>query len=108
MMPGMDPRKMQKMMNRMGIKQQEIDAIEVIIKTTDKNLIIRNPSVTKIDMMGQKTLQITGDIEEESSISEEDIKTVSEQAEVLEEEAKKALEESDGDLAEAILNLKKE
>ena len=99
---------MQKMMNRMGIKQQEIDAIEVIIKTTDKNLIIRNPSVTKIDMMGQKTLQITGDIEEESSISEEDIKTVSEQAEVLEEEAKKALEESDGDLAEAILNLKKE
>ena len=104
----MDPRKMQKMMNRMGIKQQEIDAIEVIIKTTDKNLIIRNPSVTKIDMMGQKTLQITGDIEEESSISEEDIKTVSEQAEVLEEEAKKALEESDGDLAEAILNLKKE
>ena len=107
-MPGMDPRKMQKMMNRMGIKQQEIDAIEVIIKTTDKNLIIRNPNVIKIDMMGQKTLQITGDIEEESSISEDDIKTVSEQAEVSESEAKSALEESDGDLAEAILNLKKE
>jgi len=106
MMPGMDPRKMQKMMNRMGIKQQEIDAVEVIIKTNDKNLVVKNPNVIKVDMMGQKTLQITGDIVEESSISEEDIKTVSEQAEVLEEEAKKALEESDGDLAEAILNLK--
>ena len=57
--------------------------------------------------MGQKTLQITGDITEESNISEEDIKTVSDQAEASEEEAKKALEETSGDLAEAILKLKK-
>jgi nascent polypeptide-associated complex subunit alpha len=107
MMPGMNPKQMNKMMQKMGIKQEEIDAIEVIIKTPEKRLIISNPSVIKIDMMGQKTLQITGDISEESNILDEDIKTVSEQAEVSEGEAKKALEETDGDLAEAILNLKK-
>jgi len=57
-------------------------------------------------MMGQKTLQITGDISEESNILEEDIKTVSKQAEVSEEVAKKTLEETEGDLAEAIIKLK--
>ena len=93
-------------MQQMGIKQEEIDATEVIIKTHDKNLIIRNPSVMKVDMMGQNSLQINGDIEEETNISEEDINTVSNQAEVSKEEAKKALEETSGDLAEAILKLK--
>ena len=107
MIPGMNPRQMNKMMQKMGIKQEEIDAIEVIIKTPDKKLVINNPSVMKVDMMGQKTLQITGDISEESNILDEDIKTVSEQAEVSEEEAKKALGETGGDLAEAILKLKK-
>ena len=107
MMPGMNPKQMNKMMQKMGIKQEEIDAIEVIIKTPDKRLVVNNPSVTKIDMMGQKTLQITGDISEESNILDEDVKTVSAQAEVSEEEARKTLEETGGDLAEAILKLKK-
>jgi len=57
-------------------------------------------------MGGKETFQISGDIIE-SSINDEDIKTVSEQAGVSEEEAKKALKESSGDLAEAILKLKK-
>jgi nascent polypeptide-associated complex subunit alpha len=109
MMPGLNPRNMQKMMQRLGLKQEEIDASEVIIKKRDgKNLVIKEPSVIKIDIGGQKTLQITGEIKEEINISEEDIKTVAEQAGVSEEEAKKALEEHDGDLAEAILSLKKE
>ncbi len=103
----MNPKQMNKMMQKMGIKQEEIDAIEVIIKTPDKRLVVNNPSVVKIDMMGQKTLQVTGDISEESNILDEDVKTVSEQAEVSEEEARKTLEETGGDLAEAILKLKK-
>ncbi|MBT7237774.1 nascent polypeptide-associated complex protein [Candidatus Woesearchaeota archaeon] len=105
MMPGMNPRQMNKMMQKMGIKQDEIEASEVIIKTPEKNLIIKNPSVTKVDMMGQKTFQIIGEVTEESSISEEDINTVSEQANVSKEEAKKELEKTSGDLAEAIVNL---
>jgi nascent polypeptide-associated complex subunit alpha len=108
MMPGMNPKQMQKAMQRMGIKQEEIDASEVIIKTPEKNLVIKNPSVTKVDMMGQKTFQVIGEVTEESSISQEDIKTVSEQANVSEEQAKEALQKTNGDLAEAILELTSE
>lgn len=102
----MNPRQMNKMMQKMGIKQQEIDASEVIIKTPEKNLVIKNPQVTKVDMMGQNTFQIMGEVTEESAISEEDIKTVSEQANVSQEEAKVALQKTNGDLAEAIISLK--
>ena len=45
-------------------------------------------------------------IKEESKISEEDVLLVSQQADVSEEVARNALEESDGDLAQAILKLK--
>ena len=110
MFPGMNPRKMQQMMKQMGIQQQEIDATEVIIKTNDKELIIKNPSVAKVNMMGQETFQISGEIHEREistapSISQEDIQTVMEQASVDETTAKKAIEDSNGDLADAILSL---
>lgn len=104
----MNPRDMQKAMKRMGIKQEEIDATEVIIKTTGNSLIIRNPQVSKVNMMGQETFQIAGqveEVEEKVAISEEDIKTVMEQANCSEEEAQQALEEHDGNIAEAILKL---
>ncbi len=101
----MNPRQMNKMMQRMGIKQVEIEADEVIIKTSGKNIIIKNPQVSKVNMMGQETFQVVGDISEEAAITEEDIKTVAEQAKVSEEDAKKALEETEGDLAEAIVKL---
>lgn len=107
-MPGMNPRQMNKMMQKMGIRQEEIDASEVIIKTSGKNIVIKNPSVTKVDMMGQKTFQIMGEITEESPISEEDINTVAEQANVSKEEAKKALIENQGDLAQSIISLQDE
>jgi len=110
MFPGINPKQMQHMMKKMGIAQMDIDASEVIIKTPEKNIIIRNPSVAKVKMQGQETFQISGDIYEESAetapeISEEDIKTVAEQAGVSEKKAKEAIEAANGDLAEAILNL---
>lgn len=113
MFPGMNPRKMQQMMKKMGMQQEEIPASEVIIKTEDKEIVITEPSVSKINMMGQETFQISGEIHEReketaAEISEEDVKTVVEQAGCSKEEAKKALEESSGDIAEAILKLKKE
>ena len=102
----MNPKDLQKVMKKMGMKQEEIDATEVIIKTTSTDLVVKNPKVIKINMMGQDSLQITGEIEEASTISEEDVKTVSEQANVSEDEAKAALEKNNGDLAAAILDLK--
>jgi nascent polypeptide-associated complex subunit alpha len=112
MFPGVNPKQMQQMMRKMGIQQSEIDATRVIIECGDKDIIIEDPQVTKVNMMGQETFQIVGKIieKERSSapeISEEDIKTVMEQAGVNHNEAKKAIEEANGDLAEAILNLNK-
>lgn len=111
MIPGMNPRKMQQAMKRMGIQQQDIDATEVIIKCPDKQIVIANPQVAKVNMMGQETYQIVGQAEEQSldtkpEINEEDIKTVMEQAGVDENKAKEFIEKHDGDLAAAILDLK--
>ena len=108
MLPGISPREMQKAMKRLGIKQEEIEAEEVIIKTHDKDLIIKNPHVSKVNMMGQETIQVIGDIIEvgkDTSASEEDVTTVMKQTNCSKEEAVEALQESNGNLAEAILNL---
>jgi len=113
MFPGMNSRKAAQMMKKMGIQQIEIPATEVIIKTPEKEIIITEPQVSKVNMMGQETFQIIGNINErqlstEPEINEDDIKTVMEQANITEEEAKKAIEDSEGDLAKAILSLKKD
>ena len=112
MFPGINPKEMQKAMKRLGIKQEEIDAEMVIIKTQDKDLIIKNPQVSRVNMMGQETFQVVGDITEvekddKIAISEEDIKTVMEQANCTKEEALEALNDTNGNLAEAILKLQK-
>ena len=112
MFQGVNPRQMQQMMRKMGIQQQEIDATEVIIKTPDKEIVITEPSVSKVNMMGQETFQISGNISErdissEIEITEEDIETVAEQTGCTREEAEEALKDSKGNLAEAILKLKK-
>jgi len=110
MFPGMNPRKMQQMMKKMGIAQQEIESTEVIIKTAEKDIIITDPSVSKVNMMGQETFQISGTINEreksrEPEISEDDVKTVMDQAKVDEDKAKEALEKAKGDIAKAIMDL---
>ncbi|GIU68866.1 MAG: NagC family transcriptional regulator [Candidatus Woesearchaeota archaeon] len=110
MMPNINHRQMQQMMRRMGIQQEDIDAEEVIIKCSDKKIVIRNPSVQKVNMMGQKSYQISGEEYIESTdikpeLSEDDIKTVMEQTNCTKEEAIQALEDTEGNLAEAILLL---
>ena len=114
MFPGLNPKKMQAVMKQMGISQDELDANRVIIETNEKNIIINNPSVTKVNMQGQDTFQISGDIseeeageteEQETDSTEDDIKTIMEKANCLEEEAKIAYEKANGDLTEALLEL---
>ncbi len=108
MFPKMNPKQLEQAMKKLGVKQEEVEASEVIIKCAGKNLVIHNPHVMRVNMMGQESLQITGEITEESAVSEDDVTTVAAQANVSKEEARKALEECNGDLAEAILSLKKE
>ena len=99
-------------MRRMGIQQQDIPATQVIIKSEDKEIIINEPQVAKVNMMGQETFQIIGKAIErplsaEPEINDEDIQTVMKQANCSRQEAEKAINEAGGDLAEAILKLKK-
>jgi nascent polypeptide-associated complex subunit alpha len=108
MMPGIDPRKMQAMMRQMGIKQEEIEAKRVIIECSDKRVVIENPNVQEIVMQGQKTWQIGGEAHDESvGLSDEDVKMVAEKTGRSEDEARKALEGTDGDIAAAIVSLVK-
>jgi len=103
----MNPKKMQQAMKQMGIAQEEISAIRVIIEKEDSKIIIKNPTITKIKIQGQESFQISGDIKEENKIeevSEEDIQTVTEKTGVNEEQARKTLEKTK-DLADAILEL---
>lgn len=106
----MNPRKMQQMMKKMGIAQSEIEATQVIIKTSNSILVFDEPQVSRVNMMGQETYQIVGTPEEHSldtkpEINEDDIKTVMDQTNTSEEEARAAIEKSEGDLADAILKL---
>lgn len=110
MIPGMNPRKMQQMMKQMGIQQQDIPATRVEIFQEDKKIVIENPQVAKVNMMGQQTWQIVGPAREERistaiEVTSEDVQTVAEQAGVSEEEARTAIEAAKGDLAEAIMKL---
>ncbi len=101
-------KQMKKMMKQMGIDIEELDAEEVIIRTSNEELIFKNPSVTKITGRGIEMFQVTGSYEivkRKPEISEEDVKLIMEQANVDEETARKALEEAGGDLAEALLKL---
>ena len=104
-----------RMMQKMGMDMKEIANVrQVVIKTPDKQIVIDGPNVTTITMQGQTMFQVAGGTvkeearreEEALPISEDDVKLVAEQAGVSFEEARKALIESGGDLAQAILALK--
>jgi len=105
---GMNPKNMGRMMKQMGIKNDELNASKVIIETDGKTIVFENPSVQVMEVQGQKTYTIMGDTKEESAIPEDDVKMVMESAKASEEQALKALEENDGDIAQAIMKLKEE
>src|SRR3989338_10735560 len=103
---GMDPRKMKQMMRQLGIKSEDLDTNRVIFELEDgSRLVFEKPQVSAVDLGGQKTYTVIGPAKEEkgeAQIPESDIEMVSEQAKVSKEKARKALEETKGDIAEAI------
>ncbi|MHA2406899.1 MAG: nascent polypeptide-associated complex protein, partial [Candidatus Ranarchaeia archaeon] len=96
------------------------------IKKEDGEIVLHQPQVALIKQQGMEIYQVIAnpkaeaeEVEGESSsqskssttpkkrqIPEEDITLVASQANVSPEEARKALEENEGDLARAILSLK--
>lgn len=108
MLPGISQKQIQKAMQKMGVKQEKIDAEEVVIKIADGGkIIIKEPDVMKVDMMGQESLQITGQMEYLEDKKEDDIKLIMEQVNCSEKEARDALEKHNGEIAKAILELQK-
>ncbi len=110
MMPGrINPKQMNQMMRKLGISVKEIENVEkVIIQTDTREYIFDGAEVTIMDAQGQKTYQIVGRprvVERKEEIPKEDIELIMEQTGKTAEEAKKALEETKGDIAEAIMKL---
>ncbi|AAG18972.1 nascent polypeptide-associated complex protein [Halobacterium salinarum] len=120
---GMNPRKMQQMMEQMGIDVDELDATEVVISLDDgTEVVFSDPDVTKMDARGQETYQVLGDpverdaadaieaapaddsddTDDDDAIPQGDVDIVVQRASVPEDEAREALEAADGDLAAAI------
>jgi len=106
---GMNPKNMGRMMKQFGIKSDELEAKKVIIELAEgKKLVFDSPQVQCMEVQGNKTYTVIGTPVEETSIPQEDIAMVAEQAGVSKEDAKAALEKANGDIAEAILSLKEE
>ncbi len=108
----MSSREARRMMKRMGLSMDAMPDVEkVVIKTISKELTIEDPEVAIMEMQGQKIFQVTGGkitekvAETKLAIPEEDVRLVSDQTGKSLEEARKALEECEGDLAKAILML---
>jgi nascent polypeptide-associated complex subunit alpha len=127
---GMSPKQMARMMKKMGIEQNDLEGVkEVIIRFADKEWVISNPQVTAIKQSGAETYQVGGskterglsgtsspssatDVVEEEPVPEieipmEDAALVAGQTGVDIETAKQALKETEGDLAAAILKLRR-
>ena len=119
-MTRMDSRRARRMMKQMGMNMNELGDIKRVILLGDKReIIIEGPQVTSINVQGTKMYQIAGGKETEGKpsssvevheeaplmIPEEDILLVAQQANVSIEMARKALEDSEGDLAQAIIKL---
>lgn len=104
-----NPKQLEKMARRMGIETRAIEAKEVIIRTGEKEIVISNPQVTRVNIMGQDTWQITGDASERSlqPFTDDDVNLVVNQTGVSVAEARGALAELQGDIAGAIIKLKK-
>lgn len=103
-------RNARRMMDKMGIAQKEIpDVEEVIIRTRTKDLVIAGATVSEVNFQGNRIFQIAGEVEEvakeQKKFSDEDILLVQQQANVTREKAVAALDQSDGEVAKAILRL---
>ena len=125
MIPGMggrniNPKRLQAMMRQMGIEMEDIDDVEeVVIRTAARDIVIKPAEVSKVTQQGQVSWQVVGKATDRPragapaaapepagpKFTEEDVALVAGQANVSKEEARKALEATDGQPAEAILKL---
>ena len=128
---GMNPKKVAAMMRSMGIEMEDIDDVEeVIIRTKDKEIYFTDAAVSKMTARGEVTWQVMGTAKTRPlgaaatptaagpaaatpapagpvklDVRDEDVDLVASQANVSKEKARKALEEANGEPAEALMKL---
>jgi len=119
---GLDPQKMQQMMEQMGIDIEELDAEEVIIRLPEEELVFDDADVQRMDAQGQETYNIVGSPESrprgdsgradegesddgETGIPQDDVDLVAQRTGASTADARAALEATDGDLAAAVERL---
>src|SRR2546427_13290098 len=106
MIPGgrVSPRQMRQAMKRLGIEQEELAGVEeVVIRTADKEYVIRESNVTAMTAQGQKIWTVVGEpivrdradakkteATKGPTIPEEDVKLVADKTSVSEAEARKS------------------
>ena len=114
----MNPRQMQKAMKQMGIKQSNVEGVvEVVIRTKNNDIVIRNAEVVCIEMNGTKSYQVSrqesiraaGSSDEgatpQVTFEDSDIELVMSQTNCDRDKAIAALAATDGQPAEAILKI---
>jgi len=102
----------------LGLDVRELGRADVSIRLPEREIILRDTSVVALGVEKEKVYQLVGGEVEERPVSygpqqagqfepsEEDVMLVMAQAEVSDEQARRALRETSGDLAKAILLLK--
>jgi nascent polypeptide-associated complex subunit alpha len=108
------PEEMVRVLRRLGVSIEEVDAVKVTVELGDGTLMVVEPpeAVLLVKSRDQPPVfMVVGShrVERprgsEVRFSEDDVRFVAERAGVSLEEARKALEESGGDIAAAILKL---
>ncbi len=112
--PSFDNRQARRMLDRMGVSMDQYENVEeVIIRMPDRDLVIKDAEVAEIRTKataGVRMFQVSGqDVEErlreKPKYTREDVLLVAQQANVNEARAEQALKDTNGDLAQAILQL---
>jgi len=115
-MRGINPRQMKQAMRKMGIRNSELkDVFEVVIRMPNEELVFKYPEVSIMEVQGSKTYQITGEPESRAAgasddggegnetFPAEDIELVMSQTGCDRAAAVNALQECNGQPAEAIV-----
>lgn len=110
----LSPREMRRLMKRMGLNLEELSGVSRVIVEFDngKKLIAESPVAYLIRGKDQTILQVIGSFEEVGEekegveaieVNEEDVQLVAAQTGVSLEEARQALIQTNGDIAQAIM-----
>ena len=116
---GISPKAMQKALGQIDTNQID-NVVEVIVKTDEEEIVLLNPEVTIMNMgqeiwnivpqgtkrrpLGSETSEPTPPVEIE--VKDSDVDLIVNTAGVSKEEAIKAIKNSGGDIAKAIMSLK--